>query len=166
MIRDHLWEPAHEKKVGSNSSFEMLLPVCYLSTKLHGVTVQRTVKQEGTTVFVFIFIKKCFKGAVQSSQDVTEYNFYYSIRIISPYIMSIKLRLHRVLQGLSTVHYDLGTQNVQDWRLQMSLWDSFTNITTTVHSGGCIQCTIFPEDRISHSSLIMIFCKNHTLVEI
>jgi len=74
--------------------------------------------------------------------------------------------MYRVLQGQSTVHYDLGTQNVEDWHLQMSLWDSFTNIKTKVYSGGFIQCTVFPEDRISHSSLIMIFCKNHMLVEI
>lgn len=80
--------------------------------------------------------------------------------------MCIKLRLYRILQGQSTVRYELGTQNVQDWRLQMSLWDSFTNIKAKVYSGGFIQCTVFPEDRISHSILITIFCKNHMLVEI
>jgi hypothetical protein len=48
----------------------------------------------------------------------------------------------------------------------MSLWDSFTNIKTVVYSGGFIQCTVFPEDRILHSKLITIICKNHTLVEV
>jgi hypothetical protein len=48
----------------------------------------------------------------------------------------------------------------------MSVWDSFTNIKTEVYSGGFIQCTLFPEDRISHSNLIITFCKNHSLVEI
>lgn len=80
--------------------------------------------------------------------------------------MSIKLRLYHVLQGQSTVHYDLCTQNVQDWCLQMSLWDSFTNMKTAVYSGGFIQCTVFPEDRILHSKLITIICKNHTFVEV
>ena len=80
--------------------------------------------------------------------------------------MSIKFGLYHVLHGQSTVHYNLGIKNVQDWRLRMSLWDSFTNIKTKVYSGGFIQCTVFPEDRISHSSLITIFFKNHTLDEI
>lgn len=80
--------------------------------------------------------------------------------------MCVKLRLHHVLQGQSTVHYDLGTQHVQDRCLQKSLRDSFTYIKTKVYSGGFIQCTVFPEDRISLSRLITIFCKNHTLVEI